>query len=74
MGTEEWRRLVLQQMAGTDPNAFVAEIMRRAGRVADIDDLNRWFALANNIWNATPQPDRRGKSAYELVAQHPLPL
>lgn len=74
MGTEEWRRLVLQQMAGPDPSAFVAEIMRRVGRVGDVDDLTRWLALANNIWNATPQPNRRGESAYELIVQHPLPL
>jgi hypothetical protein len=73
MGTEEWRRLVLEQMASPDPSAFVAEIMRRVGRVGDVDDLNRWLALANNIWNVMPQPDRGGKSAYELVAQQPRP-
>jgi hypothetical protein len=74
MSTEEWRSLILEQMAGPDLNAFVAEIMGRVGRVGDADEMNRWLALANNIWNATPQPDRGGQSAYELIAQDLLPL
>ncbi len=74
LGTDDWRNLVLQHMAGTDPYAFAREIVLRAGAVGNVDELNRWLALANNIWNATPQPDRGGKSANELMAQSPLPL
>jgi hypothetical protein len=68
MSIEEWRALVLQHMAGTDPNAYFQDVIVRVGPVSSLDDLNVWLALANNIWNTTPQPDRGGRTAAELSA------
>ncbi len=45
---------------------FGREIVNRAGEVGSLEDINKWLALAMDIWNATPQPDREGKSAYEM--------
>jgi hypothetical protein len=67
MSTDDWRLLVLEHMAHTDPASFPKEIFRRLGEAGSIGELNRWMQLATNIWNATPQPDRGGKSAYELM-------
>jgi hypothetical protein len=67
MSTDDWRLLVLEHMAGADPTSFPQEIFRRLGGAGNIDELNRWMRLATDIWNATPQPDRGGKSAYELM-------
>lgn len=66
---EDWQALVLGNLSSSDPNAFFGEVIGRAGAMASIDELNRWLGLANNIWNATPQPDRGGKTANELMQQ-----
>ena len=66
---EEWKTLVLTCMKTNDFNRFSKDIVKRVGEVPSLDDLNRWLALAMNIWNATPQPDRGGKTAYELTGE-----
>lgn len=71
MDVETWRDLVLHHMSGSDPNAFFHDIVGRLGNLGDIDELNQWLSLANNIWNATPQPDRGGRTPYELAAGWP---
>jgi hypothetical protein len=69
---EEWRKLVLSCMKANDNLSFSKDIVKWVGKVASLDDLNRWLALAMNIWNATPQPDRGGKTAYELSREELL--
>jgi len=69
---EEWRKLVLSRMKANDNMSFSKDIVKWVGKVASLDDLNRWLALAMNIWNATPQPDRGGKTAYELSREELL--
>ena len=66
---DDWIALVLQHMYGPDPGSFTQEIVDRVGQAANITALNRWLMLATAIWNATPQPDRGGKSANELLAE-----
>lgn len=66
LSTEEWKQLVLSHLNSPDITAFGREIMERVGEVQDRDDLNRWLGLAMNIWNTTPQPDRGGRTAYEM--------
>src|SRR5207244_6010586 len=66
LSVEEWRALVLRHMDYTDPNAYFSEIMGRMGSASSVENLNLWLGLVNNIWNATPQPDRGGKTASEL--------
>ena len=71
MDVETWRELVLHHMSGSDPNEFFQDIMGRLGSLSDIDELNRWLGLANNIWNATPQPDKGGRTPREMAAGWP---
>jgi len=66
LSVEEWRALVLRHMADTDANAYFSEIIGRIGSATSVEDLNLWLGLVNDIWNATPQPDRGGKTASEL--------
>jgi len=68
MSVDDWRALVLRHMADTDPNAYFQDVLARVGPASSLDDLNVWLALANNVWNATPQPDRGGRTAAELSA------
>jgi len=63
---EEWKALVLACMKSSDITKFSREVVKMVREVPSLDDLNRWIALAMNIWNATPQPDRGGKTAYEM--------
>jgi hypothetical protein len=63
---EEWRRMVLRHLNNLDMNAFTQEFITWVGEVKDIEELNRWLALAVNIWNATPQPDRGNRTANEM--------
>lgn len=67
MSVEQWRAVVLRHMSETDPNSYFTDVANRIGPARDIDDLNLWLGLANSIWNATPQPDRGGKTALELT-------
>ena len=66
---EEWKALVLACMKTSDITKFSKEVVKMVGKVPSLDDLNRLIALAMNIWNATPQPDRGGKTAYEMGQQ-----
>lgn len=69
MTPEEWKGVVLSYMMNKDSNGFAKEIFKRTGGFKSGDEANRWLALASNIWNTTPQPDRGGKSAYQLCHQ-----
>jgi len=69
MDVDTWRDLVLHHMSGSDPNSFFQDIIGRLGSLRDIDELNRWIGLANNIWNATPQPDRGARTPRELAGR-----
>jgi len=69
LSVAEWRTLVQSHMADTDPNAYTNDVIERIGPAASLDDVNTWLALANNIWNTTPQPDRGGKTAAKLSAR-----
>ena len=66
---EEWKAIVLSHMMSNDFDGFVEEIYKRTGKFKSIQEANKWLALATNIWNTTPQPDRGGKSANELFRQ-----
>lgn len=65
----DWRALVLRHLDSADFTAFAREVIAWAGEAADVRELNHWMALAQNIWNTTPQPDRGGRTAYELASQ-----
>jgi hypothetical protein len=67
MSVPEWEALVVSYLHNPGANAFAQEIIDRLQGIDDLDELNRWVQLAANIWNATPQPDRDGKTALELA-------
>ena len=46
---------------------FSKDVMKLVGKVSSVEEANLWLGLAMNIWNNTPQPDRGGKTASELV-------
>jgi hypothetical protein len=69
----EWAELVVSHMARNSATSFAEDITRRVGSVAALDELNRWLGMAMNIWNTTPQPDRGGRTALELLSSRPKP-
>ena len=70
MTTPQWKKLVLAQMKSPQITDYSKEIINRVGKVNSIDELNKWLGLAMNIWNNTPQPDRGGKSAFEMGREY----
>ena len=66
---EEWNTLVLTNMKSNNFNKFTKDITKWVGNVSSLDDLNRWLAMATNIWNNVPQPDRGNRTANEMVAE-----
>ncbi len=66
---EEWMAMVLSSMKANDVNGFSQKVMEWVGEVSSFDDLNKWLALAMNIWNTTPQPDRGGKTADQIFRE-----
>jgi len=70
LSVEEWKALVLACMKSSDITKFSKRVVKMVGKVSSLDDLNRWIALAMNIWNATPQPDRGGKTPFEISLEY----
>jgi len=68
-----WKRSVLACMRSGDMNRFSEDVTKRVGDVPSLDELNRWMALAMNIWNTTPQPDRGDRTAQELSSEDIIP-
>jgi len=72
MTQSQWKKLVLSYMKSTQINDFSKEIVDRVGEVNSVDDINKWLGLAMNIWNNTPQPDRGGKSPFEISRRYDI--
>jgi hypothetical protein len=70
MTTAQWKKLVLSYMKSSQINDFSQEIVKRVGKVKSVNELNKWLGLAVNIWNNTPQPDRGGKSPFEISREY----
>jgi len=72
MTSAQWKKLVLSNMQSSQINDFSKEIINRLGKVNSVEDINKWLGLAMNIWNNTPQPDRGGKSPFEISREHDI--
>ena len=72
MTMAQWKQLVLSHMKSSQINDFSKEIVNMVGKVKSIDELNKWLGLAMNIWNNTPQPDRGGKSPFEISQEYDI--
>jgi hypothetical protein len=72
MTTAQWKKLVLSHMKSSQINDFSKEIVNRVGKVKSVNELNKWLGLAMNIWNNTPQPDRGGKSPFEISREYDI--
>jgi hypothetical protein len=72
MTPTQWKKLVLFHMKSSQINDFSKEIVNRVGKVNSIEELNKWLGLAMNIWNNTPQPDRGGKSPFEISREYDI--
>jgi hypothetical protein len=70
MTQAQWKKLVVPFMKSNQANDFSREIIRRVGKADSIEEINKWLGLAMNIWNNTPQPDRGGNSAREIVSKY----
>jgi hypothetical protein len=70
MTPAQWKKLVFPYMKSSQINEFIKEIVDRVGEVESVDDINKWIGLAMNIWNNTPQPDRGGKSPFEIGQEY----
>ena len=68
----QWKKLVLTHMKSIQINDFSKEIIDRVGKVGSVDEINKWLGLAMNIWNNTPQPDRGGKSPFEINQEYDI--
>jgi len=69
---EEWKALILPAMQADNFMERIQDIIKQAGPISSAAELNKWLGLLMNIWNNTPQPDRGGKSAYDLAKdEHP---
>lgn len=63
----EWEALVQRHIVNADFLGF----MEAAGGLlaADEAELQEWSDLLTNIWNTTPQPDRGGLTALQLLKE-----
>jgi len=68
----QWKKLVLSHMKSSQITDFSKEIVNRVGKVNSVEEINKWLGLAMNIWNNTPQPDRGGKSPFEISREYDI--
>ncbi|MCX5971004.1 MAG: hypothetical protein NTV14_05815 [Coprothermobacterota bacterium] len=68
LSSEEWQDFALPYLMREKPSPqhYIQQLLTRVLKAADTETLNRVVDLAMDIWNHTPQPDRAGKSAYQL--------
>jgi len=59
-------------MKSSQINDFSKEIVDRVGEVNSVEEINKWLGLAMNIWNNMPQPDRGGKSPFEINREYDI--
>ncbi|MEI6510385.1 MAG: hypothetical protein WCO14_05490 [bacterium] len=69
LSCEEWQEIVLPNLIREKPSPqhYIQQLLARIHKTVDADMLNRVIDLAMDIWNHTPQPDRDGKSAYQMA-------
>lgn len=67
MDVQEWQWLVLQYLPDRGNDRFVDELLKKLDREEPIETFQAMLDLATNIWNNTPQPNRGGKSANEMM-------
>lgn len=67
MAEAAWAEMVLRYMTDQQVSNFYHDVVDLGVELRDLADINELVALASNIWNNTPQPDRGGKTANELV-------
>ncbi|MSQ10453.1 MAG: hypothetical protein EXR52_05540 [Dehalococcoidia bacterium] len=68
--TAVWRAAMQPHLHRTDFDGMVDAVLGKAFyRYCPLEELNLWLALLTNIWNNTPQPDRGGKSANQLMRE-----
>jgi len=72
MTPTQWKKLVIPYITSSQINEFIQEIINLVGVVESIEAANKWIGLAMNIWNNTPQPDRGGKSPFEISQEHDI--
>ena len=72
MTQAQWKKLVFPYMTSSQINEFIQEIVNRVGKVNSVEAINKWIGLAMNIWNNTPQPDRGGKSPFEISREYDI--
>jgi len=72
MTPAQWKKLVVPYITSSQINEFIKEIIKRVGVVESIEAANKWIGLAMNIWNNTPQPDRGGKSPFEISREYDI--
>jgi len=72
MTPSQWKKLVLSHMKSSQITDFSKEIVNRVVKVNSVEEINKWLGLAMNIWNNTPQPDRGGKSPFEISREYDI--
>ncbi len=67
----EWERLVLKCLNGRGPWDFVKEIIHRAEPESTITMLDKWMALAGNIWANAMEAERGGNTDVKYKRERP---
>lgn len=67
MPVDDWQSLVLKYMGQLEVNKFAEEAIAKLGNPGSEEELQEVMDLAMNVWNNTPQSDRGGRSANQLL-------
>ena len=66
---ESWRDLAVHHMKTNDFTGFLDAAIGADRGDLTFQELERWLALLQDIWNNTPMPDRGGRTPYEILRE-----
>lgn len=69
----EWEALVTKHFDNPATTEFYANLFGQVNEFGSEEELKELAGLGMNIWNNTPQPDRGGLTANQIVGLAPQP-
>ena len=66
---DDWYETVVAHMQTNDAAGFFGVTLKGGPPPETVEQVQQLVELLQEIWNRVPQPDRGGKTAYELLAE-----
>jgi hypothetical protein len=70
MSRDDWEALVMRYIGKRTITGYYQTVLTRVSEFSSEEEMQELAGLLSNIWNNTPQPDRGGRTANQMVREH----